>query len=84
MPAAAAAAISRFCGGQLRPWSTIAGGALRALRAGQVAVALRHAEHCYAVSPTAGAAQLLAVCRFLYGDYPAAIAAARLADRLSS
>jgi hypothetical protein len=55
---------------------------LRALRAGRIAIALRHARRWYALAPGAAPARLLAVCHLLDGDCRAAAAAARLADRL--
>ena len=54
--------------------------ALRALRAGRPAAAVRHARRWYAPAASAEAARLLAVCYLLAGNCPAAAAAARRAS----
>ena len=54
---------------------------LRALDAGRLADALRHARRLYAFCPDRPAARLLAVCHFLGGNWTAAVAMAQIAER---
>ena len=56
--------------------------ALLALRTGRAADALHHARRLHTICPSPSTARLLAVCHLLNGDWTAALAAARGADRL--
>jgi hypothetical protein len=53
---------------------------LRALRAGRVPEALRHARRLYASCPDQPAARLLAVCHLLLGNWTAAATMAQIAE----
>jgi hypothetical protein len=53
---------------------------LRALHAGRVSEALRHARRLYDYCPDQPAARLLAVCHWLQGNWTAAVSIARIGE----
>lgn len=54
------------------------------LAAGEAAAAASSAATCYEIAPAVEAVRLLALCRLLSGDFPAALQEYRLASRLAS
>jgi hypothetical protein len=57
---------------------------LTGLETGRLESALRHARRCHELAPGPVSHRLLAVCQFLRGDWPDAVAFARGVDEVES